>query len=72
MMPKDIRKLLQAIEEEITSRTEMNLKDMLNSPSSYVRARAIKSASDREIIIEDLEAFLEDPSPEVRRSVITS
>lgn len=50
MMPKDIRKLLQAIEEEITSRTEMNLKDMLNSPSSYVRARAIKSADRKSVV----------------------
>ena len=70
--PKDVRKILQAIEEEIFSRSEMDLKDMLSSPSAYVRARAIKLASDREIAVENIETYLEDPSPDVRRNVLSS
>ncbi|HDP77263.1 MAG TPA: hypothetical protein ENN47_03585 [Mesotoga infera] len=72
MNPKEIRKMLQAIEEEIFSRAEMNLKEMLDSPSAYVRARAVKSASDREMKIENIESFLEDPSPEVRKNTVAS
>jgi len=72
MNPKEIRKMLQAIEEEIFSRAEMNLKEMLDSPSAYVRARAVKSASDREMKIENIESFLEDPSPEVRKNAVAS
>lgn len=67
MNPKDIRKMLQAIEEEIFSRAEMNVKDMLESPSAYVRARAIKSAVERDMKIENIESFLDDPSPDVRK-----
>ncbi len=72
MNPKEIRRMLQAIEEEIFSRAEMNLKEMLDSPSAYVRARAVKSASDREMKIENIESFLEDPSPEVRKNAVAS
>ncbi|PNS39265.1 HEAT repeat domain-containing protein [Mesotoga sp. B105.6.4] len=72
MNPKDIRKMLQAIEEEILSRTEMDVKEMLDSPSAYVRARAVKSAADREMRIENIESFLEDPSPEVRKNAVVT
>lgn len=72
MNPKDIRKMLQAIEEEIFSRAEMNVKDMLKSPSAYVRARAIKSAAERDMKIENIESFLDDPSPDVRKNAVSS
>ncbi len=72
MNPKDIRKMLQAIEEEILSRIEMDVKEMLDSPSAYVRARAVKSAADREMRIENIESFLEDPSPEVRKNAVVT
>lgn len=72
MTPKDVRKVLQSIEEEINSRMEFNVKEMLSSPSAYVRARGIRLAAEREIFIDNLETFLEDPSPEVRRSVVVS
>ncbi|OAA30031.1 hypothetical protein AT15_00520 [Kosmotoga arenicorallina S304] len=71
-MTKDIKKVLDSIQSEIEGREEYNVKEMLQSPSAFIRSKAIKelSASNISVDRQQLESFLEDPSYSVRKAAV--
>ena len=58
MNQKISERCFRLLRRRFFSRAEMNVKDMLKSPSAYVRARAIKSAAERDMKIENISLFL--------------
>lgn len=67
---KEIKRIIDNIQDEINSRNEFNIKEMLRSPSALMRSRALKAALTSELHIDDLKAYLEDPAPAVRKVAV--
>jgi len=70
MASKELRMILNALEDEIQGRKELHLSEMLKSPSAFIRAKAIRESATSEVVLEDVEKYLEDESPAVRKAAI--
>ena len=71
-MTKDIKKVLDSIQNEIEGRAEYDIKEMLQSSSAYIRSKAVKELATSDISVnrDQIESYLEDPSYSVRKAAV--
>ncbi|AKI98014.1 HEAT repeat domain-containing protein [Kosmotoga pacifica] len=71
-MTKAIKQIIDGIQSEIEGRVEYNIKEMLKSPSAFIRSKAMKelAVSGISVTRDQIEKYLEDPSYAVRKAAV--